>query len=63
MNMDIEREAAEFGRKYWWLFLVTGILWFLLSLFILRFNTQSLTTIGILIPSANASAASLPTET
>ena len=36
----MDMEAAEFGRKFWWMFLVTGYLWFLLSLFILRFNTR-----------------------
>ena len=33
-----EREAiADFGRA-WWVFLVTGILWFLVSIIILRFD-------------------------
>lgn len=43
-----EREAvAEFGRA-WWLFLVTGILWFLVSIIILRFDYTSVSAISIL---------------
>jgi uncharacterized membrane protein HdeD (DUF308 family) len=43
-----EREAvAEFGRA-WWIFLVTGILWFLVSIIILRFDYTSVSAISIL---------------
>ncbi len=43
-----EREAvAEFGRA-WWIFLVTGILWFLVSIIILRFDYASVSAISIL---------------
>ncbi|MCZ7588937.1 MAG: DUF308 domain-containing protein [Gaiella sp.] len=43
-----EREAvAELGRA-WWLFLVTGILWLLVSIIILRFDYTSVSAISIL---------------
>ena len=43
-----EREAiAEFGRA-WWLFLVTGILWLLVAIIVLRFDYTSVTAISIL---------------
>lgn len=35
--------------KAWWLFLVTGLLWFIISLVILRFDESSITTIGVLM--------------
>jgi len=49
MAIDDMSDANEFGRKYWWLFLVTGILWLLISLVVLRFTTTSVTTVGVLI--------------
>ena len=43
-----EREAiAEFGRA-WWLFLVTGILWLLVAIIILRFDYTTVAAISIL---------------
>ena len=43
-----EREAiAEFGRA-WWVFLLTGILWFLVAIIILRFDYTSVSAISIL---------------
>jgi uncharacterized membrane protein HdeD (DUF308 family) len=35
--------------RWWWVFIVTGIIWFMVSLVVLRFTTTSVTTIGILI--------------
>jgi uncharacterized membrane protein HdeD (DUF308 family) len=35
--------------KAWWIFLVTGILWFIISLVVLRFDESSITTIGVLM--------------
>ncbi|WP_020522335.1 HdeD family acid-resistance protein [Catelliglobosispora koreensis] len=40
-----EREAG----KWWWVFLVTGVLWLIISLIILRFDTTSIVTIGVLV--------------
>ena len=43
-----EREAiADFGRA-WWLFLVTGILWLLVAIIILRFDYTTVAAISIL---------------
>ena len=43
-----EREAiAEFGRA-WWLFLLTGILWLVVAIVILRFDYTSVSAISIL---------------
>ena len=33
----------------WWLFLVTGVAWLLISLIVLRFNITSITTVGALL--------------
>jgi uncharacterized membrane protein HdeD (DUF308 family) len=33
----------------WWLFLVTGIAWLLISLIVLRFDITSISTVGILL--------------
>jgi uncharacterized membrane protein HdeD (DUF308 family) len=36
-------------RPYWWLWLITGILWIVAALVILQFNTASVRTIGIIV--------------
>jgi uncharacterized membrane protein HdeD (DUF308 family) len=41
----IVREAA----RYWWLFLVSGILWLLIAWIVLRLNATSIATVGILL--------------
>jgi uncharacterized membrane protein HdeD (DUF308 family) len=33
----------------WWLFLITGIAWLLISMVVLRFNKASIATVGILL--------------
>jgi uncharacterized membrane protein HdeD (DUF308 family) len=35
--------------RLWWVFIVTGILWLMVALVVLRFTTTSITTVGILI--------------
>lgn len=35
--------------KAWWLFLVTGTIWFVISLVVLRFNDRSITTVGVIM--------------
>ncbi len=42
------RALVEGIRKWWWVFLVTGALWLILSLIVLRFTAASLTTIAVL---------------
>src|SRR4029450_9057551 len=41
----IVREAA----RYWWLFLLSGILWLLIAWMVLRLNATSIATVGILL--------------
>jgi uncharacterized membrane protein HdeD (DUF308 family) len=43
-----EREVAAGAARYWWLFLITGFLWFLVSIIILRFDYTTVGAISIL---------------
>ena len=42
------RERAATGVP-WWLFLLTGIAWLLVSLIVLRFNITSVASVGVLL--------------
>ncbi|HEY7660512.1 MAG TPA: DUF308 domain-containing protein [Actinomycetota bacterium] len=42
------KSRADVGVP-WWLFLITGIAWLLVALFVLRFNITSIATVGILL--------------
>jgi len=44
-----ERDASESLARAWWLFLVTGILWLLIALVVLRFNLTSIAAVGVLL--------------
>lgn len=35
--------------RLWWVFLVTGVVWLLVAMVVLRFDEQSLTTIGVIM--------------
>ena len=59
-NTDAAKERrADFGRRAdaalwrmagpWWLFLITGIAWLIISLMVLRFTPASINTVGILL--------------
>jgi len=41
----IVREAA----RYWWVFLISGVLWLLIAWLVLRLNSTSITTVGVLL--------------
>ncbi len=41
-------EATAVARRYWWIFLVTGIAWLIFSLIVFRFDTASVKGIGYL---------------
>src|SRR4051795_11213947 len=41
--------AARAATGMWWLFLVTGILWLLISVIVLRFNITSVASVGVLL--------------
>ena len=43
-----EREALAAAARSWWLFLLTGILWFLVAIIILRFDYTTVSAISIL---------------
>ena len=44
-----EREEAVFIGKYWWLYLVTGILWLIVALVVLQIDTASAATVGFIV--------------
>jgi uncharacterized membrane protein HdeD (DUF308 family) len=44
-----ERLIAREGARYWWLFLLSGILWLLIAWMVLRLNATSITTVGVLL--------------
>lgn len=43
------RETVREATGMWWLFLVTGILWMLIALVVLRFNVTSIEAVGFLV--------------
>lgn len=43
------REAAGQVSKWWWLWLVMGIIWVILSLVVLQFSDASITTVGVVV--------------
>ena len=47
--MQTETRAARAATGMWWLFLVTGILWLLIALVVLRFNITSIAAVGTLL--------------
>lgn len=44
-----EVEAAEAVTSLWWLVLAAGIAWLLVALLVLRFDTTSVTTVGVIL--------------
>jgi uncharacterized membrane protein HdeD (DUF308 family) len=44
-----ERMIVREGARYWWLFLVSGVLWLLIAWMVLRLNTTSIATVGVLL--------------
>ena len=42
------RVSSEVARR-WWVFLVSGIAWLLIAVILLRFNTTSVATIGLML--------------
>ena len=49
--VSTQSEAADIRQmsKSWWLFLCTGILWFVIALVVLRMNDRSITTVGVIM--------------
>jgi len=44
-----ENMATREGARYWWVFLLLGLLWFLIAWLALRLNATSIATVGVLI--------------
>src|ERR1700751_741539 len=44
-----ERMIVRESARYWWVFLVSGILWLLISWVVLRMNKTSVVAVGVLI--------------
>ncbi len=44
-----ERQALMSLSKWWWVFIVTGIIWILLALVILQYTAASLVTVGYIV--------------
>src|SRR4029450_9609471 len=44
-----ERLTVREGARYWWAFLVSGIVWLLIAWLVLRLNTTSIATVGVLL--------------
>jgi len=44
-----ERMIVRQWARYWWVFLVSGILWLLIAWMVLRLNSTSIATVGILL--------------
>ena len=49
MNTPSNRTMFRTFGGSWWVFLVTGVLWFLISLIVLRFDLASLAAVGTLL--------------
>ena len=43
------RADVRAAARWWWVFIVTGVIWLMVSLVVLRFTETSITTIGIII--------------
>jgi uncharacterized membrane protein HdeD (DUF308 family) len=48
-SVSAERRAVGEIARAWWVFLVTGILWLLIALVVLRFDATSLAAVGTLL--------------
>jgi uncharacterized membrane protein HdeD (DUF308 family) len=43
------RSEVRDVSRWWWVFIVTGVIWLWISLVVLRFTESSVTTVGVLI--------------
>jgi len=44
-----EHMATQEAARYWWVFLLLGLLWFLIAWLVLRLNATSIATVGVLL--------------
>lgn len=50
MTTEMERlRGIRDVTRLWWVFLVTGVIWLVVSVMVLRFTTTSVTTVGVLV--------------
>ena len=43
-----ERMVVRQWARYWWVFLVSGIVWLVIAWLVLRLNATSIATVGVL---------------
>jgi uncharacterized membrane protein HdeD (DUF308 family) len=43
------RQAVAGVAKWWWMFIITGILWLIIGVILFQFDTDSLATLGYLV--------------
>ena len=44
-----ERMVVREGARYWWVYLLTGIAWLIIAWVVLRMDTTSVSTVGVLL--------------
>ncbi|MFZ4518314.1 MAG: HdeD family acid-resistance protein [Microthrixaceae bacterium] len=48
-DVVVDARDVRGALKLWWVFLVTGIIWLLIALVVLRFNETSVSTVGLIL--------------
>ena len=48
-EQTVERRVVREAARYWWVFLVSGILWLIISWIVLRMNETSVVAVGVLL--------------
>jgi hypothetical protein len=48
LDSQLHRASSEVSRR-WWVFLVSGLVWLLIAVIVLRFNETSVATIGLML--------------
>ena len=56
-DVIVDARAFREATRLWWLFLVTGIIWLLVALVVLRFTSTSIGTVGVILGVVFAMAA------
>jgi uncharacterized membrane protein HdeD (DUF308 family) len=49
VGTQVDAADVKQAAKSWWLFLVTGLIWFVIALVVLRMNDRSITTVGVIL--------------
>jgi len=48
LDSELHRISLQVSRR-WWVFLISGIAWLLIAVILLRFNTSSVATVGLML--------------